>query len=165
LPFLTARLGAAGRSSIAPTLATGATLGLQSSRGWRLAAQAQLGPASTTLVTDQIIAVSTWELGLGLDTPRLLALGPRLGIHGGASQRSFDHQGETLQQGWVPLAGLTLTQPVGLGGGWSLEPCFSAARDLRITTYELPDGTQQDHPAWAFQGALGLSWTASGNKE
>ena len=164
-PFLTAQLGAAGRPTIAPTLAAGATLGLQSPRGWRVAATAQLGPSSTTLVANQRIAVSTWELALGLHTPRLLALGPHLGIHGGASQRAFETEGETLQQGWVPLAGLTLTQPVALGAGWSLEPRATASRDLRITTYELPDGTQQDHPTWALQGALGLSWTASSHKE
>ncbi len=163
--FLAARIGAAGRPSIAPTLASGASIGLRSHRDWRLAATAQIGPSGVTLVHDQRIAVSSWELGLALDSPRLLALGPRLGVQGGASQRGFEAEGERLQQGWVPTAALALTQPVLLTEHWSLEPRLAVARDLRITTYELPDGIQQDHPTWAFQGGLGLCWTAAGQTE
>ncbi len=163
--FLAARIGAAGRPSIAPTLASGASIGLRSHRDWRLAATVQIGPSGVTLVHDQRIAVSSWELGLALDSPRLLALGPRLGVQGGASQRGFEAEGERLQQGWVPTAALALTQPVLLTEHWSLEPRLAVARDLRITTYELPDGIQQDHPTWAFQGGLGLCWTAAGQTE
>ncbi|MFH1464165.1 MAG: hypothetical protein ABIO70_07250, partial [Pseudomonadota bacterium] len=156
-PALTLALGAVTRRDSALGLDMGIAAGLRAG-AWRPEVWLRLRPTATFTLGDTRVEVSTVDLGLGLQAPRLGPRGPHPGLVLGLSRRSFSQDATRIASGWSPTLGLSLAQPMRLGVGWSLAPTLAGARDLRRVAYRWPDGATLDHPAWELSAGLALRW-------